>query len=118
TGSVVTGAILQYSGGDTSGVVPKFITAFVSPVGSTFGLPIPPVVVLWVLLCGVVLTLERRTAVGRRIFALGANPTAARLALVSPMRTKIAVFSISAVCAAVAGILLGGFSGGASVTIG
>jgi ribose transport system permease protein len=118
TGAVITGGILEHTHGDTGGVVPGFITDAVSPLGRTLGLPIPLAVVIWVVLSVLVLFMERRSTIGRRIFALGANPTAARLSLVNPLATRIAVYTIAAASACVSGALLAGFSGGASVDIG
>ncbi len=118
TGAVITGGILEHTHGDTGGVVPGFITDAVSPLGTTLGLPLPLSVVVWVLLSVVILLMERRSTIGRRIFALGANPTAARLSLVNPLATRIVVYTIAAACASVSGVLLAGFSGGASVNIG
>jgi len=118
TGAVITGAILEHTHGETGGVVPGFITDAVSPLGRTLGLPVPLAVVVWALLSVVILFMERRSTIGRRIFALGANPTAARLSLVNPVITRIVVYTIAAACASVSGVLLAGFSGGASVDIG
>jgi ribose transport system permease protein len=50
--------------------------------------------------------------------ALGSNRIAARLALVRPFAVRICVYVLSAGCGCLAGALLGGFSGGASVNIG
>ena len=118
TGSMITGAILLKTNGNTSGVVPTVVTNAVSPVGRTLGAPVPLSIVIWVVLAVIVIAIERRTAIGRRIFALGSNATAARLALVSPLKVRIVVYTISAGCACIGGILLAGFSGGASVEIG
>jgi ribose transport system permease protein len=118
TGSIITGAILEHTNGNTGGVVPTFITNAVSPLGHTLGLPVPLSIVVWAVLAVFIIVLERRSAVGRRIFALGANPTAARLALVNPVRTRMVVYTISAACACIGGVMLAGFSGGASVDIG
>lgn len=117
-GSMITGGILQYTKGDTGGIVPDSIVNAVSPIGRTLGLPVPLSVVIWVVLAVVVIYIERRSSIGRRIFALGANATAARLSLVNPVVTRIVVYTISAICACVAGVLLSGFSGGASADIG
>ena len=59
-----------------------------------------------------------RTVYGRRLYALGSNPRAARLALVHPIRTWTITFALSAGFAAWAGILLLGFSGSAYAAVG
>jgi len=116
--SLITGVVLVAANGNTGGDVPAFVTAAVSPVGSTLGVPVPLAVVLWVVAAALVVLVERRTVFGRHVYALGANEKAARLALVRPLAVRMAVYSAGAVCAAAAGLLLGGFSGGASMDIG
>ena len=59
-----------------------------------------------------------RTTVGRRLYATGANPRAARLALVSTSRVWTGTFAASAFFSAVAGTLLVGFSGTGLFNIG
>lgn len=118
TGSIITGAILEHTQGNTGGVVPSLITNAVSPLGRTLGLPVPLSVVVWAVLAIIVLVTERRSTVGRRIFALGANPTAARLALVNPMVTRMVVYTVGAAAGCISGVLLAGYSGGASADIG
>jgi ribose transport system permease protein len=117
-GSVVTGAVLVATKGNTGGTVPSFITSAVSPVGGTFGVPVPASLLLWIVVSALVLYLEHRSVLGRNLMALGSNRTAARLALIRPFAVRTAVYVLSAVCGCAAGVLLGGFSGGASVDIG
>lgn len=118
TGAIITGSVLLWTGGNTGGLVPEFITAAVSPITPTWFIPIPPVVILWIVICALVILIERRTSFGLKLFALGANPLAARYALVKPWVIRVGVYSASAFFAGVAGILLAGFSGGASAGIG
>ena len=48
TGAMVTGATLGLTNdGEVSGQVPGWLTSFSSPIGTTFGIGIPPVIVLW-----------------------------------------------------------------------
>ncbi|WP_432990613.1 ABC transporter permease [Dactylosporangium sp. CA-233914] len=117
-GSLVTGSVLVATNGNTGGRVPGFITDAVSPVGSTLGAPVPAALLLWVAVSAIVLLTERRTVLGRHLFAVGANETAARLALVRPLLVRVTVYGASAVFAALSGLLLAGFSGGASMDIG
>ncbi|MGI5290545.1 ABC transporter permease [Nonomuraea polychroma] len=117
-GAVVTGSVLIAVDGNTGGTVPGFLTDAVSPLGHFLGLPVPAAVVVWLIIAAAVIVVERRTVLGRHLYALGANPTAARLALVRPPLVRLSVYCVSAVFAAVAGLLLGGFSGGASVDVG
>jgi ribose transport system permease protein len=117
-GSVVTGAVLVATGGNTGGAVPAALTDAVSPVGTAGPLPIPFAVLAWIVIAGLVLWVERRAVFGRHLYAVGANTRAARLAFVRPVRVQITVYVVSALCAAATGTLLAGSSGGASVGIG
>jgi ribose transport system permease protein len=99
--SVVTGSVLIAVGGNTGGNVPGFITDAVSPLGHLAGLPVPAAIVLWILVCAAIILVERRTVIGRQIYAVGANVLAARLALVRPTLVRTVVYSVSAGCASV-----------------
>lgn len=59
-----------------------------------------------------------RTTYGRRLHAIGQNRTAASLAGVRVERIVITAFVISSVLAGIAGILMGGYFGGASQDMG
>ncbi len=101
-----------------TGSAPGWLTRFASVTASTAGVPVPPLIVLWLILAVIVGVVLRRTVVGRRIYLTGSNPKAAGLALVRTRRVVIAVFALSAVSAAVTGVLLTGFSGSADTSIG
>lgn len=118
TGSIITGSVLWATGGRTGGVIPQFITNAVSPIASTGPIPVPAVLLLWVVVAVLAILLQNRTAFGLQMYALGANPTAARYALVKPWLVRSVVYTLSAVFAATTGILLAGFSGTASADIG
>jgi ribose transport system permease protein len=64
----------------------------------TIYLALAVAVVLWVML--------RHTVLGRRFFAVGENPEAARLVGIKIDRVRIMAFVISGVCAGIAGVLL------------
>jgi ribose transport system permease protein len=115
---VILGAMLVYTEGQTIGTVPDYLLAAVSPASRTGPLPLPPIVVVWFLLAVVIVALEQRSVLGRFLFATGANERAARLTLVPVTAVWAATFAVSAGCAAVAGILLAGFSGGADASVG
>ena len=117
-GSIVVGVVLAGTHASVYGGVPSWFTHFVSPASKVAGLPIPQVAALWLVLtivAGVVLHL---TGVGRRLFATGANERAAQLALVRTEAVWVGAFAASAVCAAIAGILLGAWSGTGEQNIG
>lgn len=72
--------------------------------------PIPVMLLVWVLLAAAVVLVERRTAFGRYLFALGSSRTVATLSGVPVARTTITAYAISGTTAALAGILLTGYS--------
>ncbi|TDL33986.1 ABC transporter permease [Arthrobacter nitrophenolicus] len=117
-GTVVTGATLIWIGGKQPGSAPAFLSNFVSPVGTTFGLKIPPAVVLWCLLAVGIGFILRHTKFGKSLYATGSSIRAAELALVPTRRIWVSAFSLSALFAAVVGALLAGFSGSADLTMG
>jgi ribose transport system permease protein len=59
-----------------------------------------------------------RTAFGRRVYAIGNSMRAAQLSGVAVGRTLILVYVLSALCSALVGIMLTGFSGQASLGMG
>jgi ribose transport system permease protein len=118
TGTALQGAVQLWTKGFPTGGAPAYVQKFVS-IGGTFGpLPFPPLVPSTAALAGGIIFLLSRTVYGRRLYALGSNPRAARLALVDPVRTWTATFAISAGFAALAGVLLLGFSGSAYAAVG
>ena len=118
TGSMVAGGVLAWTKAKLTGAAPAFLSDFVSP-GRDFGpIPVPGVVLFWIVLAAVVLVITLRTTVGRRLYATGANPRAARLSLVSTSRVWTGTFAASAFFSAVAGTLLVGFSGTGLFNIG
>jgi ribose transport system permease protein len=115
---MVLGAVLVYTEGQTVGTVPDYLLAAVSPASRTGPLPFPPIVVVWFVLTIAIVALEQKSILGRFLFATGANERSARLALVPVNLVWAATFAVSAGCAAIAGILLAGFSGGADASVG
>jgi len=86
-------------GADTiAGVLPYSLVVFV---------PIAVVIILGL----------RRSGYGRMLFAIGDNPIAARLSGGRAWQVLIVLYIVSAVIAAVAGILISGFTNVASVTL-
>ncbi|MBI3526264.1 MAG: ABC transporter permease [Betaproteobacteria bacterium] len=75
---------------------------------------------LWlaVLFIFIVAIVTRRTVLGRRFVAVGVNPRTSIAAGINALRYQIGAYLVSAVCFAVAGILLAGYIGNASHTAG
>ncbi|MEM7696078.1 MAG: ABC transporter permease [Pseudomonadota bacterium] len=107
----------QYSGTVFS-QVPAWFAAISSINGTTFGLPIPPVVLIWAAVAASLVFWINRTRQGRAIYAVGGNRTAAARLSISEKRVWIATYTLSGLSAALTGILLLGFSGGGFVGVG
>lgn len=119
TGAMVTGATLGWTrGGQVSGQPPSWLTSFSSPIGTLFGISIPPVIVLWVVIALVVGVILHLSPTGRRIYATGANERAAELAGIPTERVWIGSFTVSAVSSALVGIVLIGFTGQGEAGVG
>ncbi|MFZ1994927.1 MAG: ABC transporter permease [Solirubrobacteraceae bacterium] len=116
--AVLQGAILVWTKGNISATPPQSLTNWSSAIGTTLGISIPPVVVLWVLVAIVTGLVLARTVPGRRLYATGTNVRAARLALLRTGRIWTAVFAISGVLSGLTGIFLAGYSSGASPAMG
>jgi len=118
TGTIAEGSVLLWTNGSPSGSAPDAVSAFVSIGGSIGPLPFPWLVPCFIVLAVLIILALARTPYGRRLYALGSNPTAAPLALIRPLLLWSVTFGASAVFAAVAGVLLLGFTGSAYGDVG
>jgi ribose transport system permease protein len=118
TGLIVTGGVLTWSHSALTGTVPGWLVNAVTAIGKTGPIPVPAVVLLWLVVSVLTIAFQRLTRLGRELYASGANPVAARLALVRTTWVWVVVFVISAVFAAVTGVLYAGFSGSGDVSVG
>lgn len=71
--------------------------------GTLFWLPTP--VVIWIAAAAIALVVIRRTALGLLIEAVGVNPRASTLAGVNARVLTLAVYAVSGLCAATAGVI-------------
>lgn len=111
TGAIAAGACLVWTGGRLTGAAPAVLSTLSAANGTTFGLAVAPIVVIWgAVAVALALFLHRRVG-GRRLYATGANPRAADLALVPTARVWAATFAASATLSALVGVALAGFSG-------
>ncbi|WP_189267273.1 ABC transporter permease [Streptomyces fuscichromogenes] len=110
-GSIAVGVTAVLSGGGTGAGAPGWVVRLSAPMSSTFGLPVPPVVVIWGLAVVAVSVLLHRTRSGRRLLATGASPVAAELAHISTRKVWVTVYAVSAALAILAGVVLAGFAG-------
>ena len=117
-GMVVQGSVLLWTKGFPSGSAPAAVSAFVSIGGSAGPLPVPWLVPSLAVLAALIILMLARSPYGRRLFAVGSNPGAAPLALIDPVKMWTITFALSAVFAAVAGVLLLGFTGSAYGDVG
>jgi ribose transport system permease protein len=115
---VVGGAAIAWTSTSAIGSVPLWLTRLASPATQTLGLDVPPLAVLWAVAAIAVGVVLRRTVAGRWIFATGANRVAAELTLVPTRRVWTLVFAGSAVASSLVGILLAGFAGAGSPSLG
>ena len=118
SGTVVEAAALLWTAGLPSGTVPQSVTDFVSIGGSIGPVPVPWLVPCFGLLSMIAAFVLALTPFGRRLYALGSNPNAAPLALISPVGMWSLAYAISAVFAAMTGVLLLGFTGSAYGDVG
>lgn len=117
-GTAVQGAVLLWTAGFPAGSAPDALTNFVSIGAEAWILPVPWLVPATLGLLLFTMLVLGRTPFGRRLYALGSNPVAARYALISPIRMWTLTYALSAVCAAIAGVLLLGFTGSAYADVG
>lgn len=114
TNGLLQGLALLYSQGTPAGFSSPMLRWVMT--GRLFGVtPIVPLMALFV--SGAVLLLGR-TAFGRRVYAIGNSMRAARLSGIRVGRTLVLVYVLSAVCSALVGVMLTGFSGQASLGMG
>jgi ribose transport system permease protein len=113
-GMIVASATLGLTGGAPQGTVSPLLVAMFN----RDWLGAPPVVYAMVLLTALALLLQRRTAFGRMVYAIGTNPQAAYIAGLPVRRVTVACYEISGAAAGAAGILMVGFSQGATLNSG
>lgn len=111
---ILQGAALLYCNGTPAGYSSPEQRWFMT--GHLAGLT--PVVWFLFLFIAAATLLLGRTVFGRCIYAVGNSPLVARLSAVRVGATLIGVYALSGFCSALAGILLSGFSGQASLGMG
>lgn len=104
---VVQGLILAYTGGVAAGRAAPALTNLVN--GRLF-FSIPGVLLVWLALAVIITLVLRRTRFGWDLYAVGTNRVAANLSGISVNRTLISAYVMSAVFAAIGGLLLLGYT--------
>jgi len=105
-------------GGNVFGTVPPWLTNLAAMNGTTFGMPFPPVIGIWILIVILLIVGMRFTVYGRYLYALGVNRTSAKRVMVSELVYWVMVYAISGFFAALTGSLLLGWSGGGFIGVG
>ncbi|GII78502.1 ABC transporter permease [Sphaerisporangium rufum] len=113
TNALLLGAVWAYSGG-LPVAAPDGLTSFVR--SSVAG--IPTVAVLAAALVAAAAVAERRSVLGRNFVIVGASPPAARAAGVHVPAHIAGAYVLSALCAGLAGVLLMGYAGSATTSLG
>ncbi len=117
-GTVVQGLVLIWTKGFPSGSAPPFVSSFVSIGGSLGPIPVPGLIPALIIMAVALVLVLARTPYGRKLYAQGGNPTAAPFALINPVAMWSVTFALSALFAAIAGVLLLGFTGSAYGDVG
>lgn len=104
--------------GNVFGVVPEWLKNLAAMNGVTFGISIPPVILIWVVVAIVLIYGMRNTVYGRFLYALGGNRTSAARLSISERRYWVGAYMVSGTVAALTGILLLGWSGGGFIGVG
>lgn len=111
---ILQGLILVYTGGSPTPSAPELIKFLaVGRLG-----PIPVIVLIWGALALVASLLLSKAAFGRHLYALGSSATVAEFSGVPTARTIILTYVTSGLSAALAGMLLTGYSGQAYLGMG
>jgi ribose transport system permease protein len=108
------GAALLYSHGTPAGFASPLLRWFMT--GHVAG--VTPVVLFLIAFVVFAVVLLSDTPFGRRVYGIGNGIRVARLSGISVGRTVIGVYMLSALCSALVGVLLTGFSGQASLGMG
>jgi len=114
---IITSIGSQFSG-NVFGTVPPWLSNFAAMNGVSFGLSVPPTILLWIILSIIVIVALRYSAYGRYIYALGGNRRSAMLIGISEFKYWVLAYIISGAFAALTGALLLGWSGGGFIGVG
>ncbi len=111
-GFVMQSMTIAYSRGSTAKPAPLLLAASLARV-----LGVPVIALAFLAVAALVAVVLARSVFGRSVLAVGQNARAAYLAGIRVGRTLILVYVVSALLAAVAGLLLAAYSGGASLNM-
>jgi ribose transport system permease protein len=106
--TILTGVALLYSGGSPKGQGSSWLGTLAT---GRIRDVLPYSVFLWGALSAAVIFILRRTAPGRRVYAVGLNRRASLYAGVRVGWTVVGLYAASGVCAAIVGVLITGYTG-------
>lgn len=112
-GTIAVGLVqTEISGGLTYGSsAPNWLIHLCEPIAKTFGINLPPLVVIWIVVAILMGLFLHRTITGRRLLATGANQRGAEYALINTRRVWTAAFVFSAMMSVLVGLAVAGFGG-------
>jgi ribose transport system permease protein len=111
---VVAGVALGYTKGTVPGTTPDFLASLM--LGRWFNVPIPIFLLLGMTVLGTVI--QQYTRFGRRLYAVGSNRATAGIVGVRVGLVVIGAFVVSSITAALTGMMLVGYGGGATLGMG
>ena len=114
---IITSIGTAYAG-NVFGVVPNWLKNLAAMNGETFGLNVPPVILIWLVVAAVLVYGMKNTVYGRLFYALGGNRTSAKRLLISERRYWVGAFMVSGCVSVLTGALLLGWSGGGFIGVG
>jgi ribose transport system permease protein len=93
------------------GSAPDWLIKLASPGTKTFGIDLPPLVSIWIVVAIAMTIFLHRTVAGRYLLATGAQPRAAEYSLIRTRRVWTLAFVFSAVASVFVGLAVTGFGG-------
>jgi ribose transport system permease protein len=115
TNSILQGVAILYTGGAGSAAAPPSI---VTSVGVGKLGPVPYAAIMWIVLGACAMWVLSKTVYGRALYATGTNSQVATFSGIRPQRVVVAAYAVSAVTAAIAGLVVSGYLGQAAVGMG
>ena len=104
--------------GNVFGTVPDWLKNLAAMNGVTFGLTVPPVILIWLIVAIILIVGMKTTVYGRFLYALGGNRTSAKRIPIIERRYWWGAFMISGFFSTLTGSLLLGWSGGGFIGVG
>ncbi|WP_414474743.1 ABC transporter permease [Microvirga sp. M2] len=114
SGTTFFGIALSLTSGGSQQTVAPALQDFMS--GRWLGIPLP--ILFMIIFVGGAILFQNRTSIGRKLYATGSSPGAARVLGLPIVPLTVTVYAISGLCAGVAGILLAGYSSSATLDMG